>query len=96
MNMLAPLHTATSTAATRPVDPALKTAANQFEAIFIRSLLSASRQAKLEDDVLGSSETDNFLEMSDARTADALAAQGQFGIGKMLENQFTGKGATHV
>lgn len=76
----------------KATDPALKKVAQQFEAVFVRQMMSTMRQAKLADDVLGSSATDSFQEMADARTADSLAALGQFGIAKLLERQFQPRG----
>ena len=46
------------------------------------------RQAKLGDDIFGSSATDNFREMADAKTADSIASMRQFGIADMVEAQF--------
>ncbi|MDE2341313.1 MAG: rod-binding protein [Alphaproteobacteria bacterium] len=70
----------------------LKTAAQAFEAIFMRELLKSARDAKLGDDIFGSKATDNFQEMADAQYADIMAKQGQFGIAQMLVKQFQGKG----
>lgn len=53
--------------------------------------MASMRQAKLGDDMLGSSATDNFREMADARTADSIAAMRQFGIADMVERQFRGR-----
>ena len=94
-----------STPATRPVVPAsatpnlaggggdggLRKAAEQFEAVILRQLMATMRQAKLGDDVFGSSATDNFREMADARTAESLAAMRQFGIADMVEAQLKGR-----
>lgn len=77
----------------KAMDPALKKVAQQFEAVFVRQMMSTMRQAKLADDVLGSSATDSFQEMADARTADSLAALGQFGIAKLIERQFQPRGS---
>ena len=74
------------TAPTSP-DPALTKAAQQFEAVFVRQMMATMRQAKLADDVLGSSATDNFRELADARTADNVAAMGHFGIAQLIERQ---------
>ena len=41
----------------------LHAAAEQFEAIFIQTLLKQARQSKLADDILGSSAGDNYTEM---------------------------------
>jgi flagellar protein FlgJ len=69
----------------------LRKAAEQFEAVILRQLLASMRQAKLGDDMMGSSATDNFREMADARTADSIAAMRQFGIADMVERQFRGR-----
>lgn len=74
-------------ASAKPVDPALKKVAQQFEAIFLRQMIGSMRQAKLADDSLDSSATDNFRELADARTADSIAAQERLGIAQMIERQ---------
>lgn len=72
----------------------LTKAAEAFEAVILRQMLAAARQAKLADDVFGSGPTDNFREMADARLADSLASLKQFGIAALLEKQLGGnKGA---
>ncbi len=75
----------TSTTATR--DPALRKAAENFEAVMLRQLIGTMRKAKLADDFLGSSATDSFREMADARVADSMASLGQFGIADLVEKQ---------
>ncbi|QCB53071.1 peptidoglycan hydrolase [Sphingopyxis sp. PAMC25046] len=72
-------------------DGGLRKAAEAFEAVILRQLMASMRQAKLADDIFGSSATDNFREMADARTADSLAAMRQFGIADMVERQFRGQ-----
>lgn len=72
-------------------DGGLRKAAEAFEAVILRQLMSSMRQAKLGDDIFGSSATDNFREMADARTADSLAGMRQFGIADMVERQFRGQ-----
>lgn len=69
-------------------DGGLRKAAKSFEAVILRQLLSSMRQAKLGDDIFGSSATDNFREMADAKTADSIASMRQFGIADMVEAQF--------
>lgn len=69
-------------------DGGLRKAAESFEAVILRQLLSSMRQAKLGDDIFGSSATDNFREMADAKTADSIASTRQFGIADMVEAQF--------
>ena len=72
-------------------DGGLRKAAESFEAVILRQLLSSMRQAKLGDDIFGSSATDNFREMADARTADSMASLRQFGIADMVEAQLRGR-----
>jgi len=73
-------------------NPALAKVAQQFEAVFVRQMMATMRQAKLADDVFGSSSTESFQEMADAKTADNLAALGRFGIAKLIEQQFQARG----
>lgn len=67
--------------------PELKAAAQQFEAVFLREMIATMRKAKLSEDIFGSSATDNFREMADANTADAMARTGSFGIAALVERQ---------
>ncbi|WP_380872559.1 hypothetical protein ACFB49_34840 [Sphingomonas sp. DBB INV C78] len=66
----------------------LKKAAQQFEAVFLRQMISSMRSASLGEDILGSSASDQFRDMSDARTADSMAEKGALGIAEMLMKQF--------
>jgi peptidoglycan hydrolase FlgJ len=68
----------------------LKAAAEAFEAVFLRQLIGSMRQAGLGEDILGSSATDQFRELSDAKLAEQMAATGSFGIAEMLLKQFGG------
>lgn len=76
-------------------DGGLRKAAEAFEAVILRQLMASMRKAKLGDDIFGSSATDNFREMADAKTADSIAALGQFGIAAMVEAQFRGRVAAN-
>jgi flagellar protein FlgJ len=67
---------------------ALIAAAQAFEAVFMRQVIGSMRQASLGEDLLGSSATEQFREMSDARLADQMAATRSFGIAEMLLKQF--------
>lgn len=88
MSNVAPTGAMNSTrASAAKADPALKKVAQQFEAIFLRQMIGSMRQAKLTDDPLDSSATDNFRELADAKTADSIAALGRFGIAQMVERQ---------
>ena len=79
--------------APQPPDPAaqraaLRSAAQQFEAVFLRQLIGSMRQAHLSDDIFGSQATDQFRDMADANLADSMSHQGVFGIAQMLLAQF--------
>ena len=88
---LSTLGAAAAPAAAGGGDGGLRKAAEAFEAVILRQLLASMRQAKLGDDIFGSSATDNFREMADARTADSLAAMRRFGIADMVEQQFSSR-----
>jgi len=70
----------------------LHTAAEQFEAIFIQTLLKQARQSKLADDILGSSAGDNYIEMLEQERAKSMAENMNLGIAEALVKQF-GRGA---
>lgn len=78
-----------STSATKPVDPALRKAAQGFEALFLRQVIGSMRQAKLGDDLFGSSATNTYREMSDKQLADSLAQKGSIGIAALVEAQLS-------
>ena len=67
---------------------ALRGAAQQFEAVFLRQMIGSMRQAHLADDMFGSQATDQFRDMADANLADSMSHQGVFGIAQMLLAQF--------
>ena len=67
----------------------LKGAAQQFEAVFLRQMISSMRQASLGDDILGNDGANQFRDMADARTADEMAKKGTLGVAEMLLKQFT-------
>jgi len=70
----------------------LHAAAEQFEAIFIQTLLKQARQSKLADDILGSSAGDNYIEMLEQERAKSMAENMNLGIAESLVKQF-GRGA---
>ena len=70
---------------------ALKKAAQAFEAVFLRQMIGSMRQASLGEDIMGSSATEQFREMSDAKVADQMAVTGSLGIAQLLLNQFEAK-----
>jgi len=89
---LVPQSPATSLAPPSPDNAAqrnaLRTAAQQFEAVFLRQMIGSMRQAHLADDIFGSQATDQFRDMADANLADSMSHQGVFGIAQMLLAQF--------
>lgn len=77
--------------ATSKPAPELRKAAEAFEAVMLRQMMASMRKAKLGEDIMGSSATDNFREMADARVADSMAALRQFGIADLVEQQLKAK-----
>ncbi|WP_253344165.1 rod-binding protein [Sphingobium sp. OAS761] len=67
---------------------ALEKAAQQFEAIFLRQMIGAMRSASLAEGITDSAASEQFRDMADARTADALAGKGSMGIAQLLIQQF--------
>lgn len=76
--------------------------ARQFEALFLREVLSNVRAGALAKDVLGSDQLETYQEMFDAQLADSLAGGGGIGLARLLEKQLSGKASaaapavTHV
>jgi peptidoglycan hydrolase FlgJ len=88
------LPTAASLAPRSPVptrDPELRKAAEAFEAVILRQMMASMRKARLGDEMFGSSATDNFREMADAKLADTMAGLRQFGIADLVEKQLVQK-----
>ncbi len=77
-------------APTPAANPELKAAAQRFEAVFLREIIATMRKGELAQDIFGSSATDNFRELADANTADAIAKRGAFGIAALVERQLGG------
>lgn len=65
----------------------LKSAAQQFEAVFLRQMISSMRSASLGDGMFDNQATGQFQDMADAKTADSMSTQGVFGIAEMLGKQ---------
>ncbi|MFN3520487.1 MAG: rod-binding protein, partial [Sphingomonas sp.] len=63
---------------------ALQKAAQQFEAVFLRQMIGAMRSASLAEGITDSSATQQFQDMADARTADAMSTKGAMGIAELL------------
>ena len=69
------------------VAPKLAAAAKQFEAIFIRQMMSEARKSNFGDTLLGSEAQDTFREMQDSKFADLAAERGVFGLAQSIEKQ---------
>lgn len=63
----------------------LSGAAKEFEAIFVRQMLSSARQAGFGDELFGSGAIDTFREMQDSKLADMMAETGTLGLAKQIE-----------
>lgn len=64
----------------------LATAARQFEAIFVRQMLSAARKTDFGGEKLFDSQAmGTFRQMQDERVADTVSGTGAFGMAKMIE-----------
>lgn len=94
MNPLTPLAASAATAAANRSED-LARAAQGFEAIFVRQMLSAARQASFGEDGLFSGEgMQAFRQMQDERFADIAASRGAFGLAKMIEAQLGAQSST--
>ena len=65
----------------------LAQAAKQFEAIFVRQMLSAARKTDFGESIFGGQAMDTFRQMQDERFADIASETGAFGLANMLEAQ---------
>lgn len=75
-------------AAAQPELAKLKSVAQQFEAVFLRQMIGAMRQAKLDDGMLDTSASDQFRDMGDAKLAEQMAGHGALHIADLLVKQF--------
>lgn len=83
---------ATASAAPQPPTPeraALRQAARQFEAIFVRQMLAAARATKLAEGVGDSSATEQFRGLQDEHFAQIAADNGMLGLGDAIERQLS-------
>ena len=78
---------ASTTAVTDARQAQLQQAADAFEAIFLRQMIGAMRQASLATDDLAGPSSGQFRDMVDAHIADSMAASGRFGIAEALVAQ---------
>ena len=73
-----------------PVDPKLAKVAKQFEALFVRQMLSAAHKANFGESLFASQASDTFRDMQDQKFADLAANKGGFGMARMIERQLAG------
>lgn len=65
----------------------LTAAAKQFEAIFIRQMLSAARQTDFGGGLFDNEALGTFRQLQDERFAEIASQTGAFGIAKQIEAQ---------
>jgi flagellar protein FlgJ len=81
----------------RRLEPgAVRQVAREFEALFLREVLSNVRAGALAPDVLGSDQLDTYQEMFDAQLADSMARGGGIGLARLLEKQLSGQASAAV
>lgn len=67
----------------------LRSVAEEFEAIFAQEMIKQSRQAKLAEDLFGSSGQDTFQSMLDQEYARNMAHASSLGIADALVQQLS-------
>lgn len=89
MSTILPSTGTLSTSPTATDRQKLSAVAKQFEAIFMRQMLSAARKTDLQgDDKLFSSQAlDTFNQMQDEHFADVTAKSGTLGLASIIEAQ---------
>jgi flagellar protein FlgJ len=65
----------------------LRKAAQAFEAIFVRQMLSSARAASFGEGLFSSQATQTFTQMQDERFAEIAAQSGALGFAKVIEAQ---------
>ena len=65
----------------------LKAAAVQLEALFLKMFLDQARDAKLSDDILGSSASDTFQEMFDSELSKSSSSSMNLGLADVIVRQ---------
>jgi peptidoglycan hydrolase FlgJ len=65
----------------------LKSAAQAFEAVFLRQMIGSMRSASLGDGMFDNEATSTFQDMADSKTADAMSKKGVLHIADMLVKQ---------
>jgi len=71
-----------------PIRGELREAAQQFEAILLRQMLSSARSTDFGgNELFGGEGEETFREMRDARFAEVTAESGQLGFAQAIEQQ---------
>lgn len=71
-------------------DQALKTAAQQFESVFLNMMLKSMREATPQDDLFGSEQTRMFTGMLDQQLAQSMSNRG-IGLADIMVRQLRGQ-----
>ena len=72
-----------------PIDASLASVADQFEAIFIESLLKQARESKLSQGLFETSSDDTFVEMFDKEIANSTSQSVDIGIAQAIVKQMS-------
>ena len=85
-----PMLAAGSLASSRGTDrERLATAAQQFEAIFVRQMLAAARKTEFASELSGGQAMDTFRTMQDENFADIASKTGALGLAVQIEAQLS-------
>ena len=85
-----PLLAAGSLASSRGTDrERLATAAQQFEAIFVRQMLAAARKTEFASELSSGQAMDTFRTMQDENFADIASKTGALGLAVQIEAQLS-------
>lgn len=88
MSTILPSLPGMTTSATATDRQKLSAVAKQFEALFMRQMLSAARKTTFGgDDLFGSQALDTFNQMQDEHFADQTAQSGVLGLASIIEAQ---------
>jgi flagellar protein FlgJ len=85
--------TAAPDAKTAAEQKKLKSAAQAFEAVFLRQMIGSMRSASLGDGMFDNEGTETFQGQADSQMADSMAKKGVLGIADMLIKQLGPKTA---
>ena len=72
-----------------PTNNSLASVADQFEAIFIESLLKQARESKLSQGLFDTSSDDTFVEMFDKEMANSTSQSVDIGIAQAIVEQMS-------